>query len=201
MKPASPLDAFMPQPDVRERFHTTIRAPADLVMRVASEFDLQSPPLVRAIFRLREILMRAPATTPRKPQGLLTEMRELGWGVLTEQPGRLLVCGARCRPWLADSHFTPIPPGAFAAYTEPDQVKIAWTLEAEPHGPALTRFIQETRVVATDAEARARFLAYWRWARFGIVSIRLLLLPAIRREAERRWAATATGAGPHPGSG
>jgi hypothetical protein len=33
-------------------------------------------------------------------------------------------------------------------------------------------------------------LRYWRWARFGIIAIRLLLLPAIRREAERRWAAT-----------
>jgi hypothetical protein len=41
--------------------------------------------------------------------------------------------------------------------------------------------------VATDAPARARFRRYWRWARFGIVAIRLLLLPAVRREAERRW--------------
>ena len=30
---------------------------------------------------------------------------------------------------------------------------------------------------------------YWRWARFGIIAIRLLLLPAIRRAAEREWAA------------
>jgi hypothetical protein len=43
--------------------------------------------------------------------------------------------------------------------------------------------------VATDAEARRRFRRYWRWARFGIVAIRLLILPAIRREAERRWTA------------
>jgi hypothetical protein len=41
--------------------------------------------------------------------------------------------------------------------------------------------------VATDAPARARFRRYWRWARFGIVSIRLLLLPAVRRAAERQW--------------
>ena len=91
------------------------------------------------------------------------------------------------QPWLADVKFTAIAPQEFAAYAEPDQVKIAWTLEAEELAPDLTRFAQETRAVATDAEARAKFRRYWRWARFGIVAIRLLLLPAVRREAERRW--------------
>jgi hypothetical protein len=91
--------------------------------------------------------------------------------------------------------FHAIPPARFASYDEPEQVKIAWTLEADPIGPALTRFSSETRAVATDAVARARFRRYWRWARFGIVAIRLLLLPAVRREAERRWRATG---GPSP---
>jgi hypothetical protein len=75
-------------------------------------------------------------------------------------------------------------------------VKIAWTLEAEPLEPALTRFSHETRAVATDGEARTKFRQYWRWARFGIVSIRLLLLPAIRRAAERRWERGPAGSGP-----
>jgi hypothetical protein len=81
-----------------------------------------------------------------------------------------------------------LPPEAFAAYVEPDQVKIAWTLEVEWLGPARTRFIHETRAVATDDEARRRFLRYWRWARFGIVTIRYLMMLAVRRLAEARWA-------------
>jgi hypothetical protein len=194
----SPLDAFIPHPDVRERFHTTIRAPAAVVMAEAANFDLQALPLVRIIFRLREMFMRAsPPSAPRKPQGLLAETRSLGWGTLVEQPGRLIIRGAACRPWQAETGFTPIPPEIFAAYAEPQQVKIAWTLEAESLGPALTRFSHETRAVATDAAARASFRRYWRWARFGIVSIRLLLLPAIRRKAERRWAAEAQGPEQH----
>lgn len=181
----APLDAFIPHPDVRERFHTTVRAPAPIVMNVATQIDLRVLPLTRTVFRLREVLMHAAPARPRKPQGLLAETQSLGCGTLLEEPGRLVVCGATCRPWLADVGFTPIPPEAFAAYAEPDQVKIAWTLEAEPLGPALTRFSHETRVMATDSEARAKFVRYWRWARFGIVGIRLLLLPAIGREAER----------------
>jgi hypothetical protein len=83
--------------------------------------------------------------------------------------------------------FSAIPPEQFATYAGPDQVKIAWTLEAEALGPALTRFATETRVVATDAQARAKFRRYWRRFRIGIVMIRRLLLPAIRRRAEQQW--------------
>jgi len=189
MTPSLPLDAFIPHPDVRERFHTTVKAPASVVMDVATNFDLQSLPLVRAIFSLREKLMRAAPTAPRKPQGLVAEMQGLGWGRLLEEPARLIVYGATCRPWQAEVGFTPIATEHFVSYAQPDEVKIAWTLETESLGPALTRFSHETRAVATDAPARARFRSYWRWARFGIVSIRVLLLPAIRRTAERRWAA------------
>ena len=47
--------------------------------------------------------------------------------------------------------------------------------------------------MATDAGASDKFRRYWRFARFGIIAIRLLILPAIRRDAER--AGWKTGAG------
>src|ERR1051325_10499363 len=115
-------------------------------------------------------------------------MQELGWGVLVELPDRLVVGGAACRPWQANVGFTPIPDERSAGYAEPNRMKIACTLDAEARAPAVTGFARETPAVATDAEARIRFRRYWRWARFGIISIRLLLLPAIRRTVERRWA-------------
>jgi hypothetical protein len=183
----SPLDRFMPRWDVRERFDLEIHAPAELVLRTACEFDMQSLPLVRAVFRLREVMMGAASTAPRQPQGILAETRSLGWGLLAEEPGRWVACGAHCQPWQANVRFMALAPDAFAAYAEPDQVKIVWTIEAQPLGAARSGLVQETRAVATDAQARAQFRRYWRWARFGIVSIRLLLLPAVRRTAERQW--------------
>jgi hypothetical protein len=183
----SPLDPFIPDPNVRERFSVRVRAPGPLVFAVGTEMDLQSLPAVRWIFRLREKLMGSVPASSRVPQGMLQELVGLGWGILEDQPGRLVVGGAACQPWKADVVFHPIAADRFAAYGEPDHVKIAWTLEAEPIGPELTRYTSETRAMATDAQARARFRRYWRWARVGIVAIRLLLLPAVRREAERRW--------------
>ena len=188
----SPLDRFMPAPEVRERFETAVAAPADLVTRTAYAIDLQSLGPIRAIIRLRKLLLQgSPDAGPRRPIGLVDEMRELGWGTLVEEPGRLLVCGAVCRPWFGDVRFTPIPAAEFAGYAEPDLVKIAWSLEAAETEPGRTLFVHEVRAQATDAPAAKKFRRYWRWARFGIVAIRLLLLPAIRRQAEREWSAGA----------
>ena len=181
------LDPFIPQPDIRERHETVVAAPADLCFEVARTFDLQSIPLVRAIFWLRGELLRS------KPNGgsarALTpdSLRAMGWGILEETAGRFLVAGAVCQPWQADVVFTPLTADRFAAYAEPDRVKIAWTLEVEPLGPDRSRFATETRAVATDPDARLKFRRYWRFAGFGIVAIRWLLVPAVRREAERRW--------------
>jgi hypothetical protein len=188
MRANSPLlDRFMPRPDIRERFETTVRAPAGLVMDVACSFDMQSLPVVKAIFWLREKVMRSGSPARRRPQGILEETKALGWGLLAEPSDRLVICGARCQPWTANVKFSAIVPDEFETYAKPGEVKIAWTLEADDLGQGITRLAQETRAVATDEYARSKFRSYWRWARFGIVSIRLLILPAVRREAERRW--------------
>jgi hypothetical protein len=185
---AAVLDPFIPVPDVRERHMLAVHAPAELVADVARHFDLASLPLVRVAFWLRGRLMRARGLAARRPMDVGSLLR-MGWGLLAEEPGRFFAAGAVCQPWRGDVVFTPEEASRFASYAEPGFVKIAWTFETEPLGPTLTSLASETRAVATDAAARIEFLRYWRWARFGIVGIRRLLLPAIRRSAEQRWSA------------
>jgi hypothetical protein len=183
---AAVLDTLLPTPDVRERHWIVVRAPAELVFQVARRFDLQTVPLVHAIFWLRARMMRAGvAGRPRLARLDSASLLQMGWTVLVEEPGRLFIAGAACQPWRANVVFTPVAPDEFADYAAPDVVKIAWTLETQPLGAGSTRLATETRAVGTDAGARAKFRRYWRWARVGIIAIRWLLLPAIRREAER----------------
>ncbi len=176
----------MPATDVRERFERRIEAPPGMVMQAAYDFDMQSIFLIWLIVRIRKFILGG---TPdeREPMGIVEETRRLGWGTLAEEPGKLLICGARCQPWFGDVIFTPIPADEFVAYNEPDQVKIVWSLEATEVQPNTTLFVHEVRALATDAGAKKKFGRYWRWARFGIIAIRILLLPAIRRKAERNW--------------
>jgi len=182
----SPLDQFVPAPDVCERFERRIVAPARLVMRTAYDLDMQSIWLIRTIIKWRKFILGG---TPddRRSMGLVEETRNLGWGTLIEVPNELLVCGAVCQPWFGDVKFTAIPAAEFALYSAPEQVKIVWSLESVAVEQDVTLFVHEVRAVATDDDARRKFMSYWRWARFGIIAIRLLLLPAIRRKAEREF--------------
>lgn len=181
------LDPFIPRPDVREWHEITIQAPAPMVFEAACKFDLHSIWMVRAIFWLRAKILGAKAEATRRPSGFIAEMLHIGWRRLNEEPNHVFIAGAVCRPWQADVLFSPVPAGEFATFTEPDRVKITWTLETEPLGPALTRFATETRAVATDEGARTKFRRYWRKFGVGAVLIRWLVLRALRRDVERRW--------------
>ena len=184
---ASPLDRFIPLPDLRIRHKIGVRAPAALVLETAQTFDLSRTPLVRAIFWLRGLILGAKATAPDWSRGFVSVMLGMGWGVLAQKPNRWFVAGTVCQPWLADVVMRPIPSAQFVEYFEPNQVKIIWTLETEPLGEARCRFATETRAVATDGEAQAKFRRYLHRFGIGMAMIRWLLLPAIRREAERRF--------------
>jgi hypothetical protein len=180
------LDRFMSRYDVVERHRISVVAPADVTLAAAADQDLLRMPLIRAIFRAREIAMRAAAPSNGRPRGLLAMTKAIGWGVLAEVPGREVVMGAVTRPWEADVTFRALPPAEFAAFSEPGFVKIAWTLRADPVDGGTSIFRTETRAVATDAAARERFRKYWAWASPGIALIRRLSLRPLKREAERR---------------
>jgi len=195
MAPARPvsilLDEFIPHPAMRHRHQTRVRAPAAFVLETARTYDLRSAPFVRAIFRLRAMILGAKGQGTDWSRTFIEEMLKMGWGVLAEEKGRWVVMGTVCQPWTADVAMRPIPPDRFAAHSEPGQVKIIWTLEAEPLDDAVCQFSTETRAVGTDAEAQARFRRYYRTFGVGMVLVRWLLLPAVRRAAERRWRAEA----------
>ena len=95
--------------------------------------------------------------------------------------------GAVTRPWEADVTFQAIPPAEFAAFSKPGFVKIVWTLRADPIDDRASVFLTETRAVATDEHARARFRRYWAFASPGIWLIRRLSLKPLKRDAERRF--------------
>jgi hypothetical protein len=110
----------------------------------------------------------------------------LGWGVLADVPDRELVVGAVTQPWKADVTFQALASDEFAAFSAPGFVKIAWTLRADPVDGETSTFRTETRAVATDASARARFRRYWAFVSPGTALIRRLSLRPLQRDAERR---------------
>jgi hypothetical protein len=181
------LDRVMPLYDVVERHQIDVAAPADVTFAVACGQDLMALPVVRSIFKARELILGSEPDTGVRPQGLLALTTSIGWGVLAEAPGREVVMGAVTQPWKADVVFRSLPPDQFAAFNEPGYVKIVWTLRADPIGAHASIFRTETRAVATDAFARAKFRRYWAFLSPGIILIRRALLRPLKAEAERRF--------------
>jgi hypothetical protein len=180
------LDEFMPTFEVYDRHEIRVAAPAEVTYAAAREMDLDHSRVVHAIFRGRELLMRAKAGERDKSQSFLSEVLSLGWGVLAEGPGREIVIGAVTRPWEANVRFRSIPPADFAVFKEPRYVKIVWNLSVEPLGPAESMFRTETRVATTDAYARKRFRRYWAVFSPGIRLIRRESLGIVKADAEHR---------------
>ena len=183
----APLDQFVPLPVVCNRHEVIIAAPANVVFKTAMEYDLGTDRWVQFIFWLRARLLGTKGETTMPTGGLIDQVLRFGWKVLASKPNRFVVLGAVCQPWRADVVFQGVSPDEFTTYAKPGMVKIVWTVEAKPICAERTRFGTETRVTATDQEARARFLRYWIFAGIGSSLIRRLLIAGVRRDSERRW--------------
>jgi hypothetical protein len=180
------LDRFMAACEVVDRQTVRVGAPADVTFAAAREIDLEESALIRAIFKGRALILGSRPDATERPRGLLAWARSLGWGVLAEVEGREIVLGAVTRPWRANVVFRALPAGEFAAFDEPDFVKIAWTLGVEPIGPGDSLACTETRVATTGPTARRKFRWYWALFSPGILAIRHLALQRVKADAERR---------------
>ena len=189
------LDEFMPLYDIVERHHVHVQATAEVTLDVARDMNVFDSKIVRAIFKGRELMLGAtpPPEGVALPPGLVPAALRLGWGVLSDQAGREIVLGAVTRPWEPNPVFRDLLPRDFATFAEPDYVKIVWTLRADPLPDGTCEFRTETRAIATDVEARAKFRRYWALVSPGIVVIRRMMLEPVKREAERRAKAAAAG--------
>ena len=180
------LDRFIPVYDIVERHHIRVAAPADVTFSAACNIDMQRSPVIRAIFRAREMILGSEPDTAARPHELLAWAKSLGWAVLADVPNREVVMGAVTQPWEADVVFRPLSPEAFTTFNEPGFVKIAWTLRADATTATESVFRTETRAIATDGTARAKFRRYWSFLSPGIIVIRWTMLQPLKAEAERR---------------
>lgn len=180
------LDKFIPSYEVVERHHVRVAAPAAIAVAAACDMDLAQSPIIRGIFKTRELILGAKNEKARSPRTLLAWAKELGWAVLAEIPDREVVLGAVTRPWDANPVFRPLPPQEFAGFREPGFAKIVWTLRADPINATESIARTETRVATTDQAARKAFRRYWSLVSPGVEVIRWLSLRLVQREAEGR---------------
>ena len=187
------IDTFLPSFDAVESHTTIVRAPAERVWDAIRTADFGSNGIVRALFALRgmpafltaprEALARArtPVHAPLTLDAALTH----GFIVLGEDPGRELLLGTAGRFWGARGALCHIDPQQFMVFDEPGAAKAAWNFAVRPLVGEKTVLSTETRVRCVDPAGRMRFRIYWAFIRPFSGLIRLVMLRAIKRAAEK----------------
>ena len=179
------LEQLIPVYDVVERLQVQVSAPADRTFSVACNLHLLDSSLIHTIFRIREFVLDGTVNEHREELGLVEQATAWGWNKIAEQPGREVVFGAVTQPWVANPVFQGLSSTQFRNFQKPGFVKIAWTLRVDPVSPSKTIMSTETRVLATDADARARFRRYWSFVAPGTILIRRIALRNLKRRVEQ----------------
>src|SRR5512140_2173073 len=178
---------FLPDYEVEELFQARINAPAPLTFAAAESMSLNASPLIRGIFRARELLLGATPARQFPSGGVVEQKRSMGWGELSAAPEREVVLGAVTQPWNTDVVFRALPPEDLPGFHVPVFVKIVVTIGSDPIDSATSRLRIGTYVATTDPVARARFRRYWAVFSPGILLIRAIALNEVKHEAERRY--------------
>ena len=187
------IDQFLPTYDAVESHTTIVRASADRVWSAIRTADFGSNGIVRTLFALRgapEFLVApreafARARTPAHAPLTLDAALAKGFVILGEDPGRELLLGTAGRFWGVRGGLCRVDPEHFAMFDEPGAAQAAWNFAVRPLVGDKTVLTTETRVRCVDDGGRRRFRAYWTVIRPFSGIIRMVMLRAIKRAAER----------------
>jgi len=186
------IGAWMPAWDVATRHEIRIKAGPEAVWYALFHTDLGSLPVVRVLVTLRSIpaLLADPRASCDRLRGLrsssasLRTLRRDDFAVLEEREPREIVLGITGKFWDPHGGLLRTERDTFRAALPPGMAQGTWGFRLE-EVPGGTRLVTETRVRCADAAARWSFRWYWMLIRPFSGWIRISMLRAIRRAAER----------------
>jgi hypothetical protein len=189
------LDDWLPVSTavVHERHVMRIRAPADAVYRALWRADfggiiarmLLAVRLVPAMLSDWRHARERLARHGRADAGLTLQMfLQSGFAQLEAVENEELVLGLSGRFWTPSGGLTPTSAETFRAGPAIGHAQAAWNFRCDPADAETTSLSTETRVRVAPGAARSRFLAYWFVVRPFSGLLRVLMLRAVRREAE-----------------
>ena len=182
----SVLDLLLPVPRLVQIDSAELGVDALRAWNAVRTIDLARSPLARTLFGIRTIPDRLKGKRPRlhlRLDDLVSTADRPGFQVLAEASPHEIVVGAIGKVWQPSIPFVHVPDlEAFARFSEPGYIKVAWALRVRPEGQQASRAEFELRVSATDEDAWTRFDRYFRLIGPGSHFVRRALLAQLERE-------------------
>ena len=166
------IDKYLPKWDVSEYHQISIDLPPQQAYQAVKALDLGRSRLIRVLFTLRGLPHEDPMT--------LEALTSIGFVVLEEVPPAEIVLGLVGQFWRMRRGVHRVEATEFLSFADPGFVKAAWNFRVQrvANGSIVST---ETRVVATDAQARRSFRRYWFFVRPFSGLIRREALRLIKR--------------------
>ena len=181
----SALDQLIPDPHLAELDSTRVTAPAAIVWQKVRHAGLAQAWPIRALFALRNVLVRDKQGSSIRIDDLRSSENSPGFQIFIDDPPHECVVGAIGKVWRPRIPFVHTSTADdYASFGQPGFVKVAWAVRVRPlAAPNACQVEIEVRVHATDTPSWRKFRCYF-WA-IGPFSryIRRSLLRAIAREA------------------
>ena len=180
------LDQLIPTPRLIEVDYVDLAATPERVWQLVRHGDLARSPLIHGLFELRALPERLSGKhrpTTLKIDDLRSSPEQPGFQVLVDSAPLAVAVGAIGKVWHGEIPFAHVADAAaYAAFAEPDFVKVAWAIRLTPLGERDTRLELEVRVDATDDAAWLKFEHYFLLIGPGSRFIRRILLSGLARD-------------------
>ena len=180
------LDRLIARPGLVEQDHVDVAVPASRAWDAIRQLDLAASSFPRALIAVRTLPNRLAGEHVEmhvRLDDLVSSPAKPGFQIFVDDPPRELAAGAIGKVWRLRIPFIHLANAeAFAAFAEPDFIKVAWAIRVVPLGARHARVEVEVRVQATDAAAWRKFRRYFRIIGPGSHFIRRTALARIARE-------------------
>jgi hypothetical protein len=181
------LQRLIPDAQLVEVDRIDVAAPASRVWNEVRHANLATALSIRALFRLR-LLASAEArrgAATFQIDDLRSSPERPGFQVLAEEAPTEVAVGAIGKVWKLDIPFVHVADGtAFAEFSDPGFIKVAWAIRVLPLGPERSHVEFEVRVAATDTASWHKFRRYFRLIGPFSRYIRHTLLRGLARTAD-----------------
>lgn len=181
------IDSFAPNADEFELHRIQIDASPEVVRRALWTTDLGGSLIIKALMGLRglpEFILHGGRRPPTDVHVTLKALIKGGFGLLANELDEI-VLGVNGRFWRPTGNLFPFDRADFDEPIPAGQARGVWNFSIKPSGSG-TILATETRVTCGDPNSLKKFRRYWLVVRPFSGLIRLVMLRAVKREAERR---------------
>jgi hypothetical protein len=161
----SALQRLIPNAQLIEVDRIDIAAPAGPVWDCIRQGELARPLAIRALFKIRSLASRTRGLgcPSIRIDSLRSSPEQPGFQILVDDPPHELAVGAIGKVWRLAIPFVHVADEqAYAAFSTPGFIKVAWALRVVPREGLKSHVECEVRVAATDEESWRKFRRYFR---------------------------------------